>query len=106
MDDVHLKQIWLGISCLEYCETIIVSAHLSSDFMFFILVIVDIMKDKGTTDAIFIVRQMQEKFRVKGKKLYFGFVDLEKAFDSVPREVIRWARRKLSVEEWLIAAVM
>jgi len=25
---------------------------------------------------------MQENFRVKGKKLYFGFVDLEKAFDK------------------------
>ena len=33
------------------------------------------MKGKGTTDAIFIVRQTQEKFRAKGKKLYFGFVD-------------------------------
>jgi len=31
---------------------------------------------KGTTDAIFIIRQLQEKFRTKGKKLYFGFVDL------------------------------
>jgi len=41
--------------------------------------------------AIFIVRQMQEKFRAKGKKLYIGFVDLEKAFDMVPNEVIRWA---------------
>jgi len=29
-------------------------------------------KGKGTTDAIFTVRQRQE--RVKGKKLYFGFV--------------------------------
>ena len=48
------------------------------------------MKDKGTTDVIFIVRQVQEKFRAKGKKLYFGFVDLKKAFDRVPREVIRW----------------
>ena len=38
---------------------------------------------------------------VKGKKIYFGFVDLEKAFDRVPREVIRWAMRKLGVEEWL-----
>ena len=46
------------------------------------------MKAKGTTDATFIVRQMQENFRVKGKKLYIGFVDLEKAFDRVPREVI------------------
>ena len=38
-----------------------------------------------TTDAIFIVRQMQEMFRAKGKKLYFGFVVLEKAFGRVPR---------------------
>jgi len=50
---------------------------------------------------IFIVRQTQEKFRAKGKKLYFGLVDLEKAFDRVPREVIRWAMRKLGVEEWI-----
>jgi len=46
------------------------------------------MKGKGTIDAIFVVRQMQEKFRAKGKKLYFGFVDLEKVFDRVLREVI------------------
>ena len=64
------------------------------------------MKGKGTNNAIFTVRQMQENFRVKGKKLYFGFVDLEKAFDRVPREVIRWATRKLGVEEWLVLAVM
>ena len=56
------------------------------------------MKGKGTTDDIFTVRQVQENFRVKGKKLYFGFVDLEKAFDRVSREVIRWAVRKLGVE--------
>ena len=64
------------------------------------------MRGKGTTDAIFVVRKMQEKFRANGKKVYFGFVDLEKAFDSVPREVIRWAMRKLGVEEWLVSAVM
>jgi len=64
------------------------------------------MKGKGTTDAIFIVRQMQENFRAKGKKLHFGFVDLKKAFDRVPREVIRWAMCKLGVEEWLVSAVM
>ena len=46
------------------------------------------MKGKGTTDAIFMARQMQENFRVKGKKLYFGFVDLEKAFDRVTIKVI------------------
>jgi len=60
------------------------------------------LKAKGTTDTIFIVRQMQEKFRAKGKKLCFGFVYLEKAFDRVLREVIRWAMCKLAVEEWLV----
>jgi len=66
------------------------------------------MKGKGTTDAIFVVRQMQKKFRAKGKRLCFGFVDLKKAFDKFPREVIRWAMRKLGVVdvEWLVSAVM
>jgi len=53
-----------------------------------------------------MARQMQDNFRVKGKKLYVGFVDSEKAFDRVPREVISWAMRKLGVEEWLVSAVM
>jgi len=49
---------------------------------------------------------MHEKFTAEGKKLYFGFVDLEKAFHRVPREMIRWAVRKLGFEEWLVSAVM
>ena len=32
------------------------------------------MKGKGTTDVIFMARQRQDNFRVKGKKLYFGLV--------------------------------
>ena len=40
------------------------------------------------------------------QKRDFAFVDLEKAFDMVPREVVRWALRKLGVEEWLVKAVM
>ena len=64
------------------------------------------MKGKGTTNDIFTVQQMQEKFRVKGKKLYFDSVDLQRAFDRVPTEVIRWVMRKLGVEEWLVSAAM
>ena len=61
---------------------------------------------EGSIPEDFYGKQMQENFRVKGKKLYFGFVDLEKAFYRVPREVISWAMRKLGVEEWLVSAVM
>ena len=53
------------------------------------------------------VDDMQFGFmKVKGKELFSGFVHLEKAFDRVPREVIRWAVHKLGVEEWLVSAVM
>jgi len=55
------------------------------------------MKGKGTNDAIFIARQIQEKFRAKGKELYFSFEDFEKAFDRFPRELMRWVMRKLGV---------
>ena len=61
---------------------------------------------KGTVDAIFMVRQLQEKFLEKRKDLFFAFVDLKKAFDRVPREVVRWALRQLGVEEWLVQTVM
>ena len=60
---------------------------------------------KGTTDALFIVRQMQEKHLAAGKKLYIAFVDLEKAFDRVPRKVLWWAMRSLGVEEWAVRVV-
>ena len=39
------------------------------------------MPGRGTTDAIFILRQLQVKHLAKNKNLYFAFVDLEKAFD-------------------------
>ena len=60
---------------------------------------------RGTTDAIFVVRQLQEKYLAANKRLYMAFVDLEKAFDRVPLKVIWWALRKLGVDEWIVRLV-
>ena len=52
---------------------------------------------RGTTDAIFVVRQLRE-YLATNKRFYMAFVYLEKAFDEVPRKVIRWTLRKLDVD--------
>ena len=56
-------------------------------------------------DAIFIVR-MQEEYQKKDKKLYMCFVDMEKAFDRVPRKVMEWAMRKKGLSEVIVRVVM
>ena len=64
------------------------------------------MPERGTTDAFFIVRKMQDEYREKDKKLYMCFVDLEKAFDTVPGRVMQWALRKKGLPEILVKVVM
>ena len=39
---------------------------------------------RSTIDAIFIMRQLQEKMTEKKKRLFHIFVDLEKALDRIP----------------------
>ena len=64
------------------------------------------MPEKETVDAIFIVRRMQEEYQKMDKKLYMCFVDMEKAFDRVPRKVMVWAMRKKGLSEVIVRAVM
>ena len=55
-------------------------------------------------DAIFIVRQIQEKYLAKKKELWMAFVDLEKTFDRMLREIVWWALRVVGVE-WIVKAI-
>ena len=41
--------------------------------------------ERGTIDAVFILRRLQKEYCVKGKNLHMCFVDLEKALSKVPR---------------------
>ena len=42
----------------------------------------------GATDAILVLRQLQENNIAARESLYFAFVDLERAFDIIPRNVL------------------
>ena len=64
------------------------------------------MPSRSTVDAIFILRRMQKSYLEKNRKLFICFVNLEKAFDRVPRKVIEWALKKKLVPERLVQAVM
>jgi hypothetical protein len=45
-------------------------------------------KDFRTTDNLFILRTLTEQARFQKKKLYICFVNLKKAFDIVPRDLL------------------
>ena len=53
----------------------------------------------GTTDAIFALRILAEKHREKKLPLHIAFVDLEKAFDRVPHDLIWYSLRDAGVPE-------
>ena len=92
-----LKLLDQMLKLLERILETIIRTQVNIDAMQF-----GFMPGRGTTDAIFILRQMQEKHLTKHKNLYCAFVDLEKAFDRVPRVILWWAMRTLGIEEWIV----
>jgi hypothetical protein len=63
------------------------------------------MPRRSTIEAIFLIRQLMEKCREQKKDLHMIFIDLEKAYDKVPRNVMWWALQKNKVSSKYITLI-
>ncbi|MCI4395202.1 hypothetical protein PGIGA_G00177740 [Pangasianodon gigas] len=57
------------------------------------------MPGKSTTDVMFALRMLMEKYREGQKELHCVFLDLEKVYDRVPRDEPWYCMRKSGVAE-------
>ena len=55
------------------------------------------MPGRSTIEAIFLIRHVMERYREKKKDLHMVFIDLEKAYDKIPMNVMWWVLDKHKV---------
>ena len=62
-------------------------------------------KNRGCMDMVFAARQIVEKSFEHKQKCFFVFIDLKKAYDSVPRECLWLVLAKAGIPDKLIAII-
>ena len=63
------------------------------------------MPGKGTADAMFVLRMLMEKYRKGQGELHYVFVDLDTAYDRVPRKELWYCMRKSGLVEKYVRLV-
>ncbi|KAG7674780.1 hypothetical protein KSW81_006200 [Nannochloris sp. 'desiccata'] len=62
-------------------------------------------KDHRTTDNVFVLRALQERYKYNSQPLYCAFIDFTKAYDILPRELL-WAKlQQRGVSGWMLDAL-
>jgi hypothetical protein len=62
------------------------------------------MSGRSTKEAIFLIRQLMERYREQ-KDLHMVFIDLEKAYNKVPRNIMWWTLQKHKVSTKYITLI-
>jgi hypothetical protein len=60
---------------------------------------------RSTMEVIFLIRQLMERCREQKKDMYMVFIDLEKAYDKVYRNVMWWALQEHKVSSKYITLI-
>ncbi|CAL5326839.1 unnamed protein product [Camellia sinensis] len=63
------------------------------------------MPGRSTMEAIYLLRRVIEKYKEKKRDIHMVFIDLEKAYDRVPRDIIWWALEKKGVTKGYIDVI-
>ena len=65
----------------------------------------DFMPERSTIEAIHVLKRLMEKYREQRKDLYIVFIDLEKAYDSIPRGIIWDSIKARGISQMYIEAI-
>jgi hypothetical protein len=63
------------------------------------------MPERSTMEAIFLIRQLIERCMDQKKGMYMIFIDLENAYDKVPRNVMWWVLQTHKVSSKYITLI-
>jgi hypothetical protein len=63
------------------------------------------MLGRLTMEAIFLIMQLMERYREQKKDLHMIFIDLEKTYDKIPRNIIWWPLQKYKVSAKYITLI-